>query len=205
MPREVLVQHGHVHAVDSARTLVRFHFLDGAGDVPDRDKLPAQPSVRHCPVFPSHEVPPFRIAFALRLSPFPRWRIGLLFFEGIHSFSPSQSPSLLLWLLLTPPHSLLLHRHTAILQPKALERPRTVIHYSFLVYLSDLQPKARYLSELDCSLPACPLWVPCISHSGISVRVTCSSGHDFAIASFASCLTTWSLQVAIGFVGIYAP
>jgi len=33
----------------------------------------------------------------------------------------------------------------------------------------------------------------------------CSSGHDFAIASSRPYLAMWTLQVAIGFVGNYAP
>jgi hypothetical protein len=96
-----------------------------------------------------------------------------------------------LWSLLTSHSSLLLQVSLSV-------RPHGISHQSFLVYLPNL-----------------PTWVTVTfwtslllaSSSAMQALVLdfCSSGYDFAIASSLPHLTMWNLQVALGFVGNYAP
>ena len=77
-------------------------------------------------------------------------------------------------------------------------RPHGISRHSFLVYLPNLHIRvtvAFWTSWLVVHLSAaCAL-----------VLGSCSSGYDFAIPSSRPSLTTWTLGVALGFVGNYAP
>ena len=104
---------------------------------------------------------------------------------------PITGTSSLLWLLLTSHYSLLLR-----ISP--LVRPHGISRQSFPVYLPNL-----------------PIWVTIafwtlslIADSSVIWALVLgffSSGYGFAIASARPHLTMWTLQVAIGFVGNYAP
>ena len=63
-----------------------------------------------------------------------------------------------------------------------------------MVYASRLRLPLGTLLHF-ASLSAWYALVPCF----------CSSGHDFTIASSRPSVATWTLQVALGFVGNYAP
>ena len=76
-----------------------------------------------------------------------------------------------------------------------------------------LAGKAIHLSSFTCMVYATRLRLPLgasLSLASLSawcalVPCFCSSGHDFAIASSLPSVTTRNLQVAMGFVGNYAP
>ena len=79
-----------------------------------------------------------------------------------------------------------------------LARPHGISPEPFLVYPSDLRNRvtvAFWTSLHFASLSACYALL----------SASCSSGHDFAMASSPLLLTVQSLPVAIGFVGNYAP
>ena len=97
----------------------------------------------------------------------------------------------LLWLLLTSHSSLLLQISLSV-------RPHGINQYSFFVYLLGLHN--RFTVTFGTSLRLAHL-----SAMQALVLGFCSSGYDFAIASSRPHLTMWTLQVAIGFAGNYAP
>ncbi len=77
-------------------------------------------------------------------------------------------------------------------------RPHGISRQSFLVYLPNL------LTWVTVTFWTSPLLA---SSSAMQALVSgfCSSGYDFAIASSLPHLTMRNLQVALGFVGNYAP
>ena len=77
-------------------------------------------------------------------------------------------------------------------------RPHGISPEPFLVYPSDLRNRvtvAFWTSLISASLSACYALI----------STSCSSGHNFAMASSPLHLTVQSLPVAIGFVGNYVP
>ena len=77
-------------------------------------------------------------------------------------------------------------------------RPHGISHNSFLVYLPDLPFELTFAFRASLSFVSLPTQWALVSGF-------CPSGYDFAIASSLPHLTMWNLQVAIGFVGNYAP